>query len=207
MTKATNVNPVTNDGEYTIDLSAPYRVAVTIEGVVPILFHRWSVEAVAEKAKAAKGSTAKKTDNVESYVYRTAEGEIAIPGEYLRGAMCSPSGAAKYRQDPRSPRKSALDLYRAGAIVETELASLGVKDWDYLDQRRVTVQRNGITRMRPAMLAGWRASFDVLVGLPEYIPPPDLLDVITNAGKLVGLGDFRPTYGRFQVIKWEVLAP
>lgn len=203
MGKATKVAPVSNDGEFTVDLSAPYQVSLTIEGVVPILFHRWSVEAVAEKAKAAKGSSGKKTDNVESYVYRNEGGELSIPGEYLRAAICSPSGAAKYRQDPRSPRKSALDLYRAAIIVETELASLGVKDWDYLDQRRVTVQRAGITRMRPAMLAGWRATFDVTVVLPEYVPPADLRDVLYNAGRLVGLGDFRPTYGRFHVLKFE----
>lgn len=204
MVKATNVAPVSNDGEFTVDLSAPYRASVTIEGVVSILFHRWSVEAVAEKAAAAKGSKSKKSDNVESYVYRTEDGELAIPGEYLRAAICSPTGAAKYRQDPRSPRKSALDLYRAAIIVETELAPLGVKDWDYLDQRRVTVQRAGITRMRPAMLAGWRATFDMIVVLPEYVPPADLRDVLYNAGRLVGLGDFRPTYGRFHVVKFEV---
>lgn len=204
MVKATEIAPVSNDGEFTINLSEPYRASVTVEGVVPILFHRWSVESVATKAKAAKGSAAKKSDDVESYVYRTEDGEIAIPGEYLRAAICSPSGAAKYRQDPRSPRKSALDLYRAALIVETELATLGVKDWDYLDQRRVTVQRAGITRSRPAMLAGWTATFDMTVVLPEYVPPADLRDVLYNAGRLVGLGDFRPTYGRFHVTKFEV---
>lgn len=203
MAKATNIAPVSNDGEFIIDLSAPYRASVTIEGVVPILFHRWSVEAVAEKAAAAKGSKGKKTDNIESYVYRTEDGELAIPGEYLRAAICSPTGAAKYRQDPRSPRKSALDLYRAAIIVETHLATLGVKDWDFLDQRRVTVQRAGITRTRPAMNAGWRATFDMTVVLPEYVPPADLRDVLYNAGRLVGLGDFRPTYGRFDSIKFE----
>lgn len=204
MVKATQIAPVSNDGEFTINLSEPYRASVTIEGVVPILFHRWSIEAVEAKAKAAKGSNAKKTDNVESYIYRTEDGEIAIPGEYLRAAICSPSGAAKYRQDPRSPRKSALDLYRASLIVETELATLGVKDWDFLDQRRVTVQRAGITRSRPAMLAGWHATFDMTVVLPEYVPPADLREVLYNAGRLVGLGDFRPTYGRFHVVKFEV---
>lgn len=203
MTSKTRIGDVSNDGEYTVDLSAPYRATLSIEGVVPILFHRWSVESVEAKSKAAKGSKAKKTDDIESYVYRDQEGFLSIPGEYIRAAMSGPQGAAKYRQDPRSPRKSALDLYRAAVIVETELASLGVKDWDYLDQRRVTIQRNGITRVRPAMLAGWRAEFNLLVVLPEYVPPADLRDVLYNAGRLVGIGDFRPTYGRFHVVKFD----
>lgn len=210
MTKATNiraaVNGATNDAAELIEMTYPYRVTVSIEGVAPILFHRWSVEAVAEKAAAAKGSKTKKSDNVESYVYRNDKGEICIPGEYLRASICSPSGAAKYRQDPRSPRKSALDLYKAGIFVATELASLGVKDWDYLDQRRVTVQRAGITRIRPAMAKGWVATFEIGVVLPEYIPPSELRAVLIDAGRLVGLGDFRPTYGRFDTTHYQLVS-
>lgn len=193
-----------NDGAELISLSTPYTVTLSIEGVCPILFHRWSCESVAAKGAAAKGSAAKKTDDVESYVYRAEDGTIGIPGEYLKGAIAGPQGAAKYRQDPRSPRKSALDLYKAGVVPLTIVASLGKAEWDYLDQRRVTVQRAGVTRMRPAFLAGWKATFDLQVLIPEYIAPADLLDVITNAGRLVGVGDYRPTYGRFQVTSFDV---
>lgn len=195
------IAPVTNDAAEDIVASAPYVATVRIEGTAALLFHRWSNEAVAEKAAATKGSKAKKTDNVESYIYRLPNGEIGIPGEYLRMAIIL---TAKYRQDPRSPRKSAMDLYKAGVVSLTEIASLGAKDWDYLDQRRVQVQRNSITRMRPAFLAGWKAEFEIQVLLPEYISPADLNDVIVNAGKLNGLGDFRPTYGRFRVTGFEI---
>src|SRR5678815_2926104 len=119
----------------------PYRISVTIEGVAPILFHAWNVESVEFKGRAAKGSKEKKSDDVESYVYRDEKKEICIPGEYLRGSIV---GAAKFQQDPRSPRKSAADLFKAAIVSLTPLASLGVKDWDYLDKRRVTIQRNAI---------------------------------------------------------------
>jgi hypothetical protein len=192
-----------NDGAESIAFEEPYTVALTIRGVAPILFHRYSVEAVEAKGRARKGSTAKKTDDIESYVYRTPDGEIAIPGSYLKGAIAGPAGAAKFRQDPRSPRKSALDLYKAGVILLTDLASLGTKTWDYLDQRRVTVQRSAISRVRPALLPGWEASFEILVQTPEYITRDELHEVITNAGRLVGLADFRPTYGRFQIVSFH----
>lgn len=191
----------TNDAADDIASGIPYVANVTIEGTAAILFHRWSNEAVAEKAAAAKNSRAKKSDNLESYVYRLPDGNIALPGDYLRGAIVN---AARFRQDPRSTRKSAMDLYKAGVIALTELADLGVKDWDYLDRRRVLIQRNAITRERPAIRAGWRANFDLLVTTPEYIDPPILLQVIGDAGRLVGVGDYRPTYGRFSVIHFEV---
>lgn len=190
----------TNGGEESIGYSEPYSVAVTVEGSSDLFFHRWNAESVDEKAKSAKNSKSKKTDNVESYVYRNEVGELCIPGEYLRGSIIN---AAKFRQDPRSPRKSAMDLFKAAIVVATPLASLGVVEWDYLDRRRVTVQRNGINRTRPAMKAGWRATFDLTVLLPEYLDRAVLRDTIESAGRLVGLADFRPTYGRFGIIKYE----
>lgn len=192
---------VSNGAKGSIELSSPWIAHVEVTGDSDLLFHRWNNEAVAEKAAARKGSAAKKSDNVESYVYRNEAGEICLPGEYLRGAIV---GAAKFRQDPRSPRKSAMDLFKAAVISLTPLASLGVKEWDYEDRRRVVVQRNGITRVRPAMRAGWKAEFDLLVNLPEYVDQPFLREVLGMAGKLIGVGDFRPTYGRFDVTRFSV---
>jgi hypothetical protein len=195
-------SPVSNGAEPSIVIEAPYTVSFTLEGVSAFLFHGWNNESVEAKSKAKKGSVAKKTDDLESYVYRTPEGEIAIPSEYVRQAMIH---AAKFRQDPRSPRKSAMDLFKAGIAHIDELASLGSKDWDYVDCRRVTVQRNSITRQRPAFKKGWRAQFQFMVLLPEYIEPSMFHEVLIQAGRLIGLGDFRPSYGRFQVSRFEVL--
>lgn len=186
----------TNGAKELIEIGNPYTVVVEITGSADFLFHRWNNEAVEEKSKAAKGSKAKKTDDLETFVYRNDEGELCIPGEYLRGSICM---AAKFKQDPRSPRKSAMDLYKAGVIVLTNLATTNLKDWDYIDKRRVVIQRNAITRSRPALKSGWSVQMEILVNTPEYISKTDLLDTITMAGKLVGVGDFRPTFGRFQV--------
>ena len=193
-------SPVSNGAADTISASEPWATKITIEGTAPLLFHRWNVESVAAKAKAAKGSKAKKSDDVESYVYRNDRGHLALPGEYLRQAIIH---AAKFMQDPRSPRKSAMDLFKAGIVVLTELADLGVKDWDYIDQRRVMVQRNGVTRERPAMRSGWRTTVELQVLLPEYISREKLGEALGNAGRLVGIGDFRPTYGRFQIVEFR----
>lgn len=200
---ATEIGPeITNGARHVIDTSAPYIANVRVVGVADLLFHRWNCEAVEAKGKAAKGSKAKKTDDIESYVYRNDANELCLPGEYLRQAVIH---AAKFRQDPRSPRKSAMDLFKAGVVALTPLASLGVQEWHYEHRCRVTVQRAGVTRCRPAMKAGWSIEVQLLVNLPEYIPPDVLQDVIVNAGRLIGLADFRPTYGRFSVAQFGVL--
>lgn len=203
MSRATAIGPeVTNGAAATLQLSNPYIVRTRIVGVSDLLFHRWNCEAVEAKSKAAKGSAAKKSDNVESYVYRNDANELCVPGEYVRQAIIH---AAKFRQDPRSPRKSAMDLFKAAVVVLTPLASLGTAEWDYEHRCRVQVQRNGVTRVRPAMKAGWAIETDILVNLPEYVPAEMLQETLVNAGRLIGLADFRPTYGRFAVVNFEAL--
>ena len=197
------IGSVSNGAAEPISFEQPFAVTFTAEGTAPLLFHAWCVDAVEEKAKARKNSKAKKTDNLESYVYRTSEGALALPGEYFRMSIVN---AAKFRQDPRSPRKSAMDLFKAGIAVLDELCTLGTKEWDYLDRRRVMIQRNGITRVRPAMKAGWRVEVTLQVLLPEYIDRHLLLEVATMAGRIIGVGDFRPTFGRFQIVQFAVQA-
>lgn len=191
----------TNSAAAVIEASLPYFATAKIHGVADFLFHRWNPEAVDEKAKAAKGSKAKKTDDIESFVYRNDERQLCIPGEYFRRAIVS---AAKFKQDPRSPRKSAMDLFNAAVVSLTGLATLGVAHWDYEDRRRAVVQRNGVNRTRPAMKAGWECEIEILCNLPEYVPADMLHEVLCNAGRLIGVGDFRPSYGRFSVTSWSV---
>lgn len=194
---------VTNDASEAISFEDPYVATFAIEGVAPLIFHRWSCEDVAEKSSARKNSKAKKTDNIESYVWRNRQNQICLPGEYVRQSMIH---AAKFRQDPRSPRKSAMDMFKAGIVAMTELAPLngGVEKWDYVDQRRVTIQRASITRQRPAFNTGWFAEFEFSVLIPEYVDIQFFRDVLTLTGRLIGTADNRPTYGRFQVSKCSI---
>ena len=203
MAKAKIVSEVSNGGKTAIESGFPYAVYVTVEGASDMLFHRWNCEAVDAKSKAAKNSVAKKTDDVESYIWRNNENEICIPGEYFRQAIIH---AAKFKQDPRSPRKSAMDLFKAGVVSLTGLASLGTVEWDYLDTRRVMIQRAGVNRTRPAMQQGWTTDLEFQVLTPEYIDPAMFQEVLNTAGRLVGVGDFRPTFGRFFIKQFEVAA-
>jgi hypothetical protein len=200
MAKVQAKDSPTNGAKDAFTIQQPYAVTVTIQGSCDFLFHAWNIESIEEKGRAAKNSAIKKTDDLESYVYRNDKGELSIPGEYLR---MSAINAARYKQDPRSPRKSAMDLYKAGLVCLTEYASLGKTDWDYVSRKHVKVQRAGITRLRPAIMAGYRATFIMQVLIPEYIDKNSLRHTIDQAGRLVGIGDFIPTYGRFGIVNFE----
>lgn len=199
----------TNGAAPLVNIETPYIATITLTGIVDLLFHRWNCEAVAEKAAAGKNSKAKKTDILADYVYMDKDGNLCLPGEYLRQAVIH---AAKSKQDPRSPRKSAMDLHKACITSLTQLAPMfsssdktkPMKTWDYEHKCRAVIQRSAITRVRPAVLSGWTASVQLMCQSPEYVSPADLHDTLNKAGKLVGLADFRPSYGRFLVSKFEV---
>jgi hypothetical protein len=84
----------TNGAEQSLELSKPYVVTVTLTGTADFLFHRYNPESVKAKGEAAKGSKAKKSDDIETYVYRNDAGELCIPGEYVRQSILH---AAKFR--------------------------------------------------------------------------------------------------------------
>lgn len=204
----TGIGAVSNDAALII--GEPFTVHLEIRGTADLLFHRYSADEVEAKAKAAKGSRAKKTDDIESYVYRNSYGEICLPGRYLQRAL---QEAGRFQQDPRSPRKSALDLCKAGLVVTPQLAPMipngkyePSKDWDYLDRQRVVVQRSAVTRVRPAYVEGWTVRMEIISLLPEYLTPQFVRKLADDAGRFIGLADFRPTYGRFVIDHWEVRA-
>jgi len=182
----------------------PYRAEVTIEGVRPMLFKRYDTQLVADKSALKKGSKGKKSDDLESSVYLSDEGLLAVPGLNFHSALIA---AAKFHSDPRSPRASAKELFKCGILVVDDLSEITPprKTWDFEDARRVRVQNSYITRVRPGVKKGWQLTFTIDVALPEYITPALLQEVVTDAGRYCGLCDFRPVFGRFSTIGFKIV--
>lgn len=196
--------PITNGGAWVIEGEQPVRVRVSLTGTAPLLFHAWNIEEIEEKANAPKGSKAKKTDNPESYVYRDDDGNIGVPGTNFHSALIE---AGRRMQDPASPRKAARELIKAAVIPLTVIAPFepATQTWDYEDARRVTVQKAGITRVRPAMASGWQLTYEMMLTAPDLITPAMFTELVQKSGLLVGLCDFRPTFGRFAANSIEQL--
>jgi hypothetical protein len=69
------------------------------------------------------------------------------------------------------------------------------------DQRSVKVGTSKITRTRP-MFLGWSLTVDFVLDT-EILNLDDLILCVDNAGRLVGIGDYRPRFGRFDAIVKE----
>lgn len=196
----------TNGADDLIEMQRPYIAEFHLKGVCPLLFRRWNVKEYDEKRASKKGSDVRKRDLPENCIWRNERNNLCIPSEYFRQAMIK---AAKFMPDPRNSRKSAMDLFAAGLAAEQELNEIlvdgkPVKDWAYLDKRRGVVQRQGVNRVRPAFHKGWEVKIRLIVNLPEYISQELCQKIGTDAGRFCGLGDFRPSYGRFAVLTFKV---
>ena len=190
-----------------ISIRKPFCAKVRLQGTQDILLHRWNDEDVQAKAEAKKGSEEKKRDNPEAYIYRNDEGFICIPGRYIVRAVVE---AGRNFQDPRSKKKSAKDLAQAVVMANEVLSPILVngepaQKWEYDDRQRVCIMRSAITRTRPAFKKGWQVDFSLISLDPTLITPDFLRKLVDNAGMFIGLGDFRPTYGRFKVVHWEIV--
>jgi hypothetical protein len=69
-------------------------------------------------------------------------------------------------------------------------------DVRFIDMRSVKVQQARLQRCRP-IFAEWSLSFTILFN-PEVIEKRDVLKAIDDAGMLIGLGDYRPRFGKFE---------
>jgi hypothetical protein len=93
---------------------------------------------------------------------------------------------------------------RNGQIVHAPDASLLEKPTEHLQVNiaRVIVQRSAVARSRLMIAPGWELQFTIEVA-DDQVTPGALQTILGEAGHAVGIGDYRPRHGRFEVITFE----
>lgn len=188
-----------------------YTVDVKVTGIAPLMQHRFPMPDFENMGKGGKRVSGK-VDYSEEWrqsLYTNSEG-IFQPAVHFEGAMVK-AGASFKVQGRRG--MSYKELIKANVFVTPDEIPFGVPvpdklDTDadkplYLDMRPVVVQRARVVRLRPTFKSGWSLEFSIEV-LDDQIPYEMLQDILSYAGKTVGIGDFRPRFGRFNVSRFEV---
>lgn len=189
-----------------------YTVNVSVEGIAPLLHHRYPLPDFADMSKGGRKKTGEVdyTQEWRGYIYATSEGEIYHPATHFDG--CLIKAAAGYKiQGARG--KTYAQLFKGNVFCSPDEILFGMRvpesldtDGDkplYLDIRPAVVQRARIVRIRPAFKPGWKLDFEITV-LDDQVPANVVNEVLILAGRTVGVGDFRPRFGRFMVTKFDV---
>lgn len=189
-----------------------YTVDCSIVGTAPLMQHRFPMPDLATLSKGGKKSTGAKdyTEEWREYLYVNKAGQVYQPAVHIEGAMVK---AATNFKITGKRGKSYKDLFSAALFIGPDEIPHGFQNPDvldtdadkplYLDCRPVVVQRARVVRIRPTFKPGWTLDFEINV-IDDELPSEIVQDALTLAGKAVGLGDFRPRFGRFSVSRFEV---
>jgi len=192
------------------------QIEFIIKGVAPLIMHNGALsDPLNEFAKAMAPINAKKnkdkTDADREQVarlewfggiYKNEDGRVVIPGVNLEG--CIRDGGMKERLGPK---------FKAGLICEGDypLEYEGPKDinklWEngkFRDTRRVGLKGSSIQRTRP-IFRNWSLKF-VANYLDEVLTKDQVVNATTVAGRLVGICDYTPRFGRFEIVETKVLS-
>lgn len=188
---------------------------VEIEGIAPLLMHSARLADPldeATKALAKVTGKRKKTDDDHTEVsrleflgslYVSQEFGPFIPGQNLEAALFR--GATRTKLG--TALKSALlipqnvnPLVYVGPRTPDELW----KDPQFVHRASVKVGTSRVIRTRP-VFPQWQVAFEGELDT-EVVDPGAFESIVETAGRLVGLGDWRPRFGRFRVnsIAWNV---
>lgn len=177
-----------------------------IQGRSPLLIHGFSIDfGEQEKVSAVSKDYGTPRQQAEGYLYCDDDGKIWIPSSWVKGSVMDVSSEYKI---PKS-RKSLKSVAGGVIIPCTEKIYFceGYTRADIeVDSRPVVIQRARIMRHRPR-LEEWSLEFEFEIE-ETIIPVETVYDLLVDAGKRVGIGDFRPRkggpFGRFSVVAWEV---
>lgn len=181
-----------------------------IRGVSPLLLHNGQLaNPLNEFSKALKEVSSKRqkqdSDHIEMQrieflggLYLNDAGHPAFPGENIESAMIAGCKKNKLGNNAKAgiicdgiwpiiydgPKKSA-ELYTHKGFVDTRGVKLNGK---------VTIMRT-----RP-IFRKWELKFTIQF-LPDQLNRKQVVDAMVIVGRQIGFGDYKPKFGRFEVVE------
>lgn len=191
------------------------QVQVTIAGDTLLMHNGQTSDPLNKYSKAMKAITRdrvrKATDEgvealtrieYEAGLYLNAKKQVILPSRILEAHISE--AARKTKEGKNALAGMFVDT---DGILEFKGGPLTVEQLLDSDEHRLTVSvcvNNGrVMRTRP-LFRNWSTTFRVSI-LNELVNSDSLRIWFENGGNLVGLGDYRPRYGRYELKAFEVL--
>lgn len=131
-------------------------------------------------------------------LYHDDESGIHIPGHNIHACMV---GGGKIHKLGTALKRAALVL-EDKVTLKYDGPKAPAKLFEhkgFVDMRSVKIGTSKVMRCRPIFHAGWELSFSVAYD-ESTIQLGDIAMCLESAGNMVGLGDYRPRFGRFSVV-------
>lgn len=186
-------------------------IAITLEAITPLICNKFTDENAEAASSGSRGSSAAADrgtplEIAESKLYIGASKKPVIPQPNLLRCLVEGGRFTKVGKAQVTTAKSSI-LYACVDIQGAEIPIAHSQPWK-VDTRAVRIPSTGgrILAHRP-MFDDWRLEFFADIDT-SIIGEKLFRQIVDDAGKRIGLGDFRPQckgpYGRFHVVHWEV---
>lgn len=186
-------------------------VAITIQGNTPLICNRFTDEA-AEKATngtsalASAGDRGTPREQAEKKLYPGRDGRLIIPQPNLLRCLVEGGRFHKAGKKQITTKKESM-LYSCLDIEDTEIPIEHREPWRVDSRPVVNPSTGGRFLCHRPMFDDWRLSF-TLSADDEFINLNLVRAIVDDAGRRIGLGDYRPDrkgpFGKFVVVNWAV---
>jgi hypothetical protein len=170
------------------------QVRVKIKSIAPLLMHRFPFENENEETAKKRGEVYDPVADSEKALYKNDKGCYA-PSTWIEA--CLRDTAKDFKKGKSTYKATVL----ASVFVDPEQIPLNKQTYDEIDRRPVVIQRNRIVRARPRFNS-WELEFTINFD-DKILDKKVLKQILEEAGKTKGIGDYRPKYGRFEVVSFE----
>jgi len=180
------------------------KFAVSVEGISPILHARHPTPTEEEQILHRSKGAGKKMKNItdeeqyEMHAYKNAKKKFIQPAEMFEAAMVK--AAVAFRMEGKKTYKDAI---KAGIFIEPVEIIHDNQDFE-LDGRwgKNPNTRGAVWVVRPRC-DDWKVSFEINLLLDERISDETIKEILDYAGLYVGVGAWRPKFGRFHVTAFD----
>jgi hypothetical protein len=187
-------------------------IEIHIVGITPLICNKFTDAAALEASGGVRGSSAvaeRKTplDIAESKLYVGLDGTLMIPQPNLLRSLVDGGKFHKAGKKQITTKEESM-LFACLDIEAAEIPIIHKQRWR-VDTRAVVIPstKGRILAHRP-MFDDWRLEFRVNLDT-TIVGPGVFRAIVDDAGKRIGLGDFRPArkgpYGRYRVDHWAVV--
>lgn len=188
-------------------------VDVKIKGLTPLLQHRFDERAQqGETTRAVLVQQETPRDAAARAANKAPNGTFYFSGQAISRLLREAGSSHKLRGSRKSLRFIVPSAILVGQDTVTILNGDGkspVKDFE-VDSRPVTIPatKGRVMRHRPRF-DDWSAAFTIEIE-DDTLPPDMVQQLLTEGGRRLGIGDFRPEkggpFGRFMVTEWNARA-
>ena len=177
---------------------------VKIKGVSPLLINRPSM-LIGDISKDNKPQTNDPKAMADSKLYINPDGKLYQPSTHLSGALIE---AGKHKKVVGKGEATYSKIVGYAVQIEPFEIIHKKQEREIFTVLAVNPNTKGRNPLHRPMLRDWELDFQVIFD-EEQVPSSIMQELFEIAGKIVGIGDWRPAkkgpYGKFQVVEFKEL--